>query len=251
MIINKIILKFAIAFCFTISLNAQNVSGKVTYVISKNPANAFSNNLGADSRYKGVQEKIENSMTRFKFVLEFNPENSIFYLQNNLSLDTSEFYTDMSILATRGNSVFYVDRKKETILEEVFFLGQDFLIQSSITDLKWELTKETKKIGKYMCFKATALRENFGPVEEDLRYSKYTAWYCPELAINFGPYEVCGLPGLVLEYTNGRMTYSASEITLSNNKIELKESKKGKVVSRKEFEDIGKKAFENTDVVRD
>lgn len=245
------IYKFLACLFITFAMNSQNLSGKVTYTIKRNPLTLFKNKLADDIKYKNFQENVDDKIVELKFILEFSNNNSKFYLQDGLNLDLSEFYTEMSIQATRGGSIFYIDKKDKTLTEQVFFLGQKFLIKSSINDLKWELTKERKTIGKYLCFKATTLRENFGPVDQKYKFSTYTAWYCPELPNSFGPYEVCGLPGLVLEYTNDIMIYSASEVEFTKSNLDLKLPKSGKLVSRDEFNEIGKKAFESHSFMKD
>jgi GLPGLI family protein len=55
-------------------------------------------------------------------------------------------------------------------------------------NFKWKLHKESEDIGGYKCFRATC------------RYAgrNYTAYYCPQLPFNTGPWKFNGLPGLPL-----------------------------------------------------
>lgn len=56
--------------------------------------------------------------------------------------------------------------------------------------IKWNLKyKETKKIGKYVCKKATAT----------FRGTDIEAWYTIDIPVPLGPYKFKGLPGLILE----------------------------------------------------
>ena len=78
---------------------------------------------------------------------------------------------------------------------------------------------------------------------EDLKFD-LTAWYAPELSFTFGPHESSGLPGLVLEYSNGKLVFGAKHIELSDNEITIDKPSNGKLVSQEEFNQIGKKAVE-------
>jgi hypothetical protein len=106
------------------------------------------------------------------------------------------------------------DRKTETqtlLLVGARYKGE-FTFQHTITarenhryvdkgvHLDWKLFPEGKKIQGYACQKATA----------SYRGRKYTAWYCPEIAISEGPYVFGGLPGLILEIYDDREHYKFS-----------------------------------------
>jgi GLPGLI family protein len=55
--------------------------------------------------------------------------------------------------------------------------------------LNWQLSSETKKIGDFLCKKATVF----------FRGRNYTAWYTTKIAIPYGPWKLHGLPGLIVE----------------------------------------------------
>ena len=72
-----------------------------------------------------------------------------------------------------------------------------------------------------------------------------TAWYCPEIPINQGPENYWGLPGLILEVSDGKTIILCSKIVLnSKEKAEIKESTNGKVISQKEYDDTVVKKME-------
>nr|WP_317633090.1 GLPGLI family protein [uncultured Flavobacterium sp.] len=118
--------------------------------------------------------------------------------------------------------------KKVYSLQGNSLLGDSKIIYDNMyynfSDFNWELTKETKKIGNYICFKAVgvkksvkveALKRNFN---EDL-----VAWYCPELPYSFGPELFVGLPGLVFEAynANGQGKHWLIDKIIRNHKIEI------------------------------
>jgi GLPGLI family protein len=187
-----------------------------------------------------------------------------------------------SFMGGGGTYFKNVKEKQYTVDKEVF--GKEFLIKDSLPNLKWVLSDESKKIGDYTCFKATAVKEasktdfrNFrrkkeepkketdeGKVDEKATSEKkeekktnffaeidmpkevtVTAWYCPEIPVNQGPDEYWGLPGLILEVSDGKTIILCSKIVLnSKDKVEINPVAKGKEVSQNEYNDIIKKKME-------
>jgi GLPGLI family protein len=66
---------------------------------------------------------------------------------------------------------------------------KEIIYEDVSSKIKWTITKETKKIGKFTCQKAKI----------NLNGRKYSIWFTPEIEIAFGPYKINGLPGLVVE----------------------------------------------------
>ena len=66
--------------------------------------------------------------------------------------------------------------------------------------LDWALSSEEKELQGYVCKKATC----------SYRGRDYTAWYCPDIPINDGPYVFNGLPGLILEIYDSQEHYKFS-----------------------------------------
>jgi GLPGLI family protein len=152
-------------------------------------------------------------------------------------------------------------------------MGKEFLIQDSLPNLQWKMEGETRVIGGYNCFKATAVRvasktdfRNFRPKKEDAAATKpadaakktnlmdaldmpketiITAWYTPEIPVNQGPENYWGLPGLILEVNDGKTVILCSKVVLNPKvKTEIKAATKGKVTTQKEFDEIVLKKME-------
>jgi GLPGLI family protein len=164
----------------------------------------------------------------------------------------------------------YKNVKDQKVLQEQEFFGKQFLINDSLQKLDWELGSETKTIGQYMCFKATAVKKDtsfdfssFGRRNEEKpkdstatekkdvepidasREIIVTAWYTPQIPVNQGPDVYWGLPGLILEINADRTTILCSKIVLNPSEKEtLKVPSKGKDVTQKEYEAIVKKKME-------
>lgn len=100
----------------------------------------------------------------------------------NLSGSNSRLITNFV-----GNQVYF-DREKDTLWSYVMGMGNMYIKEKKPT-INWKFEKETKKVGKYTCHKATA----------PFRGRDYTVWYTTEIPIPYGPWKFNGLPGLVLE----------------------------------------------------
>ena len=98
--------------------------------------------------------------------------------------------TGAGVTSAAGNQVV-VNLKLQTIFSRYVALGHDeiFYVSEPIPELNWTLIRATKKIGNFLCQKATTT----------FRGRKYTAWYTTKIAIPFGPWKLQGLPGLILE----------------------------------------------------
>ena len=72
-----------------------------------------------------------------------------------------------------------------------------------------------------------------------------TAWYTPEIPVSQGPEGYWGLPGLILEVNDGKITILCSKIVLNpKEKAEIQAPSNGKEVSQKEYDEIVTKKME-------
>lgn len=132
---------------------------------------------------------------------------------------------DYRIYKNLGNS--------EKLVKQEFF-GRNFLIKESPDKMNWKITAEQKKILDYTCMKAV-YQDTSKTVE---------AWFTPQIAVSNGPGSYDQLPGMILEVNvdNGKRTIVAKSVELKTlEKDAIKKPKKGKKVSREEFEEISEK----------
>lgn len=212
------------------------------------------------------------------FVLNFDKSASIYKEEEKLDAPGQGGGGRMMASFMGGGGTYFknVKEKQYTVDKEVF--GKEFLIKDSLPNLKWVLSDESKKIGDYTCFKATAVKEasktdfrNFrrkkeepkkdteeGKTDEKATEEKkeekktnffaeidmpkevtVTAWYCPEIPVNQGPDEYWGLPGLIMEVNDGKTVIMCSKLVLNvKEKIEIKAPTGGDKVTQKEYDDI-------------
>jgi len=154
-----------------------------------------------------------------------------------------------------ADGLLYKNTKEKTSIETVDGYGKLFLVSGELTPYEWELTSETKQIGSYQCYKAIAKREitefNISEVngkveeKEQIRTETITAWYAPEISVRHGPDMYWGLPGLILEVSNGSRVMVCTKVILNPKKeILIAIPSKGKKVSSEEYEQVMKEQTE-------
>ena len=210
---------------------------------------------GANS---GMSVKMTEQMTaRMKkmfqktFTLSFNKSESV-YKENKKLAGPSRSQNGMMVMAIGsggGSDVYYKNVKESRFINKTEIMGKRFLIKDKLPTYDWKLTGETKNIGVYTCYKATYTREEertkMDVVDGEVKAKKEkvdvvtTAWYAPAIAVSNGPRNYGGLPGLILEINEGKLTIVCTEIIMNpTEKMEIKKPKKGKVVTQVVYEKI-------------
>jgi len=181
------------------------------------------------------------------FILSFSQTESNWKQAETLAGTTNQSSADgMTIsLSGSGNEVLYKNLVDQSYVQEQEFMGKEFLIQDALVPRQWELSPETKKIGKYTAQKASyfevvdAQRFSAEMTEmEDVKDTiRVTVWFTTEIPVAHGPENYFGLPGLILEVHNGGRTYYCEKIELnpSADPVQIEKPKQGKVVSYEEF----------------
>jgi GLPGLI family protein len=138
------------------------------------------------------------------------------------------------------------DTKKKVEKREMF--DRTFIIDDSISTLKWKVTGETKTILNMPCMKAVATRTSTrtqvnmdnGKMErkEISDTSNIVAWFTSSIPVSAGPAEFQGqLPGLILEMDikDGTQTFKAVSISEKVDTENIKEPKGKKHYTPEEF----------------
>jgi GLPGLI family protein len=137
------------------------------------------------------------------------------------------------------------------------------------------MESESKVIGGYTCYKATAVKpvntsdfrnfrkktdakkEDVAKKEDKDKTTSFmegfempkeitiTAWYTPEIPVSHGPDSYYGLPGLILEVNDGKTIILCSKVVLNaKDKVEIKAPTNGKEVTQKEYDETVIKKME-------
>lgn len=273
---SKIIFTIAFLFAVHLGIQAQEFQGMAVYQ-SKTSMEDFkarmSGNKDITPEMQKTMEERMKSMFEKTFILNFDKSASIYKEEEKLDAP-GQNNGGMRMMAsmTGGGGTYYKNIKEKTYTVDKEFMGKEFLVKDSLIHLKWKMEGETRVIGGYNCFKATAVRpvsatdlRNFMPQKEETPEVKkeaatktnftnqlsvpkedvITVWYTPEIPVNQGPEGYWGLPGLILEVNDGRTVILCSKIVLNpKEKAAIKPVTKGKVVTQKEFDEIMVKKME-------
>ncbi len=234
------------------TLNAQNFQGKATYKTFRKVDFKMSKKKGApkSDMQKKIQEQLRKQFQQ-TYTLNFNKSESTYTQNKKLSAPEASAGGFKLVIAGSGGGtdILYKNIADKNYINKTEISGKRFLIKDKLEDFGWEMSGETKNIGNYTCYKATRSREETrtsmsitdGKPEEKKEKVTIatTAWYTPQIPVSNGPENFWGLPGLILEIQDGKLTIVCSEIVMNpSDKKEIKKPRKGKKVSQEKFDKI-------------
>jgi GLPGLI family protein len=218
---------------------------------------------------KMIEERMKKMFEK-TFILNFDKSASIYKEEEKLDAP-GQSGGGMRMMSSMmgGGGTMYKNVKDKSYTVDKEFMGKEFLVKDSLPKLNWKMESETRVIGGYNCFKATAVRpvsksdfRNFRPKKEEDKKAEeakaenkdkktnfmdefdvpkeitITAWYTPEIPVNQGPENYWGLPGLILEVNDGKTVILCSKIVMNaKEKAEIKAPTNGKVISQKEYDE--------------
>lgn len=236
-------------FLMSTNLYAQDFQGKAYYFSKSTMELGSFGNRMSEAQKKQIFENLKNRLEK-TYILSFNKEESLFKEEDKL--DALSGATDTwGKNFTPGDQ--YKNIKTNTLLQNQEFYGKKFLVKDELLTIDWEMTSESKQIGQYASFKATAMIPSaqltwydfsWGELSEDnkdgeVKMTKVTAWYSPQIPVSQGPLEYWGLPGLILEVSVGNTTMLCSKIIMNPKEKEVIEApRKGKEVTKMEYKGI-------------
>ena len=272
-----IIVTLLTLFTAVISAFAQDFQGMAVYESKTSTADFKSGFAGNREITPEMQKTIEERMKQMfekTFILNFDKNASIYKEEEKLDATGQGGGMRMMSNMMGGGGTNYKNVKEKMYTVDKEFFGKEFLVKDSLPKLDWKLEGETKQIGNYLCFKATAIRpvsqsdfRNYRRKSEDNKNEKkpdsteikkednkttnftdgwempketvVTAWYTPDIPVNQGPENYWGLPGLILEVNDGKTIVLCSKIVMNTkDKKEIKPQTKGKVVTQAEYDKI-------------
>lgn len=212
----------------------------------------------SEAQKKQVQSRLKNRLEK-TFILNFNKEASVFNEEDKLDAwagATDSWGKNFS----RGEQ--YKNVKENALVQSQEFYGKQFLVKDELQAIAWKMGTESKQIGQYMCFKATASvptseltwydfswsnlsaatqnesdSTNVKSAAPEVKMTEVEAWYTPQIPVGHGPGEYWGLPGLILEVNAGNTTMLCSKIVMNpSEKIKIEAPDKGKVITKSEYQ---------------
>ena len=247
-------LAFVVLMSFT--PNAPEFQGQAIY-FSKSTLELGS--WGArmsEAQKKQIKDRLKNRLEK-TYILNFNKEASVFNEEEKL--DAMSGATDSwGKNFARGEQ--YKNVKEDALVQTQEFYGKRFLVKDKLQVFNWNMGSETKQIGNYTCFKASALvptdeltwfdfswgklrrqqvqqTDSTQTGEPQIDMTQVVAWYTPQIPVAHGPAEFWGLPGLILEVNAGNTTMLCSKIVMNpDQELKIEAPDKGKIVSKAEYQ---------------
>lgn len=202
---------------------------------------------------KQIAERMKSRLEK-TFTLSFSKDESIY--EEEAKLETPGAGGGMRFMGggfSQGG--IYKNIAADIYARQNELMGKTFLVKDTLAKLDWKLEKESKMIGQYAAFKATAVRKIEQNPWEALRRNRnaeadstaaeapkemvITAWYTPQIPVSQGPDEYWGLPGLILEVSAGPTVILCNKIVINpQSGLEIEMPEKGDEVSREEYEKI-------------
>lgn len=207
-------------FCFS-----QEKGNKVVYNLVVGEDKELDNSPVAD--YFNEAKKNAKYIT---FSLDYNDDSMLFYENKKMNGDNNDTTFSSAFSGVEGK--YYKEKKSNFVLKEV---NNKFgrLIIKTVDNINWTVTKETKIIQDYLCYKATAVvstKNQKGKFKRTIM-----AWFCPKIPVSFGPKGYGGLPGLIMEFQDRNIVIGAIKIDFNVNLKKIELTKKGKLITEQEY----------------
>lgn len=112
-------------------------------------------------------------------------------LKESLADNSGNLFQKLDELGLSGKSRYRAIKDfPESKITVYDWISPDFYEYNvDMSDLNWELADSTMTVLGYECNMATA----------DYHGRKWKAWFAPEVPVQDGPWQLCGLPGLIMK----------------------------------------------------
>ncbi|MFZ9388014.1 MAG: GLPGLI family protein [Chitinophagaceae bacterium] len=228
-----------------LTIQAQQNAGTVIYERVSRIQFSFAGMPG------GMEQQMPSTRTD-KFELVFGNNQSLWKQAESDNDDNGSFTTDngahIRMIVAGSNDVLYTDLEKGRKVENRELMDKNFIIDDTISRLKWKMTGETKTILNHNCMKATSTRTSKRTImnmdngvmerKEVNDTSVVIAWFATDIPVSAGPSDYQGqLPGLILEMDikDGTQIYKAVQISEKADLASIKEPNGKKRYTSAEF----------------
>ena len=165
---------------------------------------------------------------------------------SNSKILSDSFISGFSASSNENPEVFFLSETEKFLEYKEAFCKSDMILfifplyvdaMPGIVKLFFEILENTntenKKIGNYSCYKAITNKKT-----KNNNSIPIIAWYCPELAYQFGPNGYGNLPGLIVELQIDNVIYGLKSINFDDKTIKFKEIDFKKIISLDKYDEI-------------
>jgi len=232
---------YTLLLILNLQSSKKKISGNIIYGFQEN--HISSEEKDKNKELYGLLDKMNSATKHLNFILQFNKNESLFFLENQMENDLNPLTISYAKrIISKGK--YYYNHEKEILLRETDIYGDNTIIQSNPKNLKWTLTNESKYIDTYITYKATTTiaKQN----TNGKSHFKIEAWYTPEIQLPYGPNGYNGLPGLILELKDVNYTFYVKKIKIQHNEtLDIIPLSSKKTITEEEHLDLFAKRFEN------
>jgi len=194
---------------------------KVTYKIRRvedKSRDTYSNNYKSNKNLAEVSDHVAVVASDFTYTLYFNSQESSYTMDDYTPDETiNDWYYSLALFVG-GKGIYYQNKPKAMAMQQKFDNMSDDFIRIKDTLYKpWSITNEAKTIQQHKVVKAT--------------YNDFEVWFAPDIPVPFGPKGLGGLPGLILEASDGHFDVYVDKIDLDKSNYVIKMPTKGKIMS--------------------
>ena len=240
----KSVFTVAVALLAALSGWAQQQSGTVSYDRTVKLQFSFAGMPGMEhnvpsSRTDKYELSFANGQTLWKQAEQDQPDDASF---------STEGGAQIRMVVAGSNDVLFTNLETGKKVEKRELFDKTFVVDDSITKLKWKMTGETKTILEHTCMKATSTRiskrmtmnmDNGVMERKEIEDTAViVAWVATDIPVSAGPGEFQGqLPGLILEMDikDGSQIYKATAISDKVKAEDIKEPTGKKRYTAEEF----------------
>lgn len=158
-------------------------------------------------------------------------------LTSRKKVSENEETADIPFSFNEETDLYFFKNNSEVLFTYNLF-RTNYLVEDELPKMEWQLSAEKREINNLTCYKATT----------KFRGRNWTAWYSPDVPINYGPWKFYGLPGIIVEIKDdsNRFAFALVEYILnSKNVAPTIDFSNAKKVTMKEMAEITDEAYEN------
>jgi GLPGLI family protein len=219
-------------------INCYNIKAQNT-VIKYSYESKFTKEQIESPELSAVLKDVQANDKNINLELVFNDTISLFRYVDGLNVD--DFSNIAKSICGCGQHYIQHENFYYTNNDELMMEKNSYIIKDTIKK-NWQITNETKNIDGLLCYKATLNEIEIQPNNKPYEHN-YIAWFCPSIPSSFGPIGFGGLPGTILILETNSSVFKVKEI-IKNNNEKIVNNLKGKIVTKKEFDAISYKSFE-------
>jgi|JI10StandDraft_1071094.scaffolds.fasta_scaffold100705_2 GLPGLI family protein len=204
----------------------QNTLSSQSYLISYAEEKVITDELKSKLLKTMTEERIQNFFST-KRIYSLNIDNNG---NSKFAYDTIIYINDK--YKTSIKNVMKLVVYKNSVLKNVAIIDvmneiNTATIKNKLTASDWLVTGKKKKIGDFLAYEAVLKNKK----------NKVTAYFAPSIAISEGPWEYCGLPGLIIELNLENLNYKLNSFkSLKNDKFNCLSPKPLIILSETDFE---------------